>query len=54
VLPRGTPVAQCMPVKREKWTVRTASFTSEETQRAYDLTTAISREQGIYRRHFRT
>jgi hypothetical protein len=32
---------------------RTAIFTKEETQRAHDLTTAISREQGIYRRQFR-
>jgi hypothetical protein len=54
VLPRGTPIAQCLAVKREKWALRTASFTSEETQRAHDLTTAISREQGIYRRQFRT
>src|SRR3982075_58047 len=54
VLPRGTPIAQCLAVKREKWALRPASFTSEETQRAHDLTTAISREQGIYRRQFRT
>jgi hypothetical protein len=53
VLPRGTPIAQCVPVKREKWVARTAIFTREETQRAHDLTTAISREQGIYRRQFR-
>jgi hypothetical protein len=53
VLPRGTPIAQCLPVKREKWVARTAIFTKEETQRAHDLTTAISREQGIYRRQFR-
>jgi hypothetical protein len=53
VLPRGTPIAQCLPVKREKWVARTTTFTKEETQRAHDLTTAISREQGIYRRQFR-
>jgi hypothetical protein len=53
VLPRGTPIAQCLPVKREKWVARTTIFTKEETQRAHDLTTAISREQGIYRRQFR-
>jgi hypothetical protein len=34
VLPKGTPVAQCMPVKRESWVTRTATFTKEETQRA--------------------
>jgi hypothetical protein len=53
VLRRGTPIAQCLPVKRDRWTVRTATFTREETQRAHDLTTAIGREQGIYRRHYR-
>jgi hypothetical protein len=53
VLPKGTPVAQCMPVKRESWVARTATFTKEEAQRAHDLTTAIYRETGIYRRQFR-
>jgi hypothetical protein len=53
VLPKGTPVAQCFPVKRENWVVRTAVFTEEETQRAHDLTNAIFRETGVYRRQFR-
>jgi hypothetical protein len=53
VLPKGTPVAQCIPVKRESWVARTATFTKEEAQRAHDLTTAIYRETGIYRRKFR-
>lgn len=53
VLPRGTPVAQCIPVKRESWEARIAAFTEEETQRAHNLTAAIYRETGIYRRQFR-
>ena len=53
VLPKGTPVAQCMPVKRENWEMRIAAFTDEDTQRTHDLTTAIYRETGIYRRQFR-
>jgi hypothetical protein len=53
VLPRGTPVAQCLPVKRERWTARTATFSKQTTQRVHDLTTEISRETGIYRRQFR-
>src|SRR6195256_836643 len=53
VLPKGTPVAQCLPVKRESWVTRTATFTKEETQRAHDLMTAIYRETGVYRRQFR-
>ena len=52
VLPKGTPVAQCIPVKRESWVARTACFTREETQRAHDLSSAINRETGIYRRQF--
>jgi hypothetical protein len=53
VLPKGTPVAQCMPVKRQEWVVRSAPFTEEETQRAHDLTNTIYRETGVYRRQFR-
>jgi hypothetical protein len=53
LLPKGTPVAQCIPIKRESWVVRTAAFTKEETQRAHDLTNAIYRETGVYRRQFR-
>jgi hypothetical protein len=53
VLAKGTPVAQCIPVKREEWMVHTAALTAEETQRAHDLTNAIYRETGVYRRQFR-
>jgi hypothetical protein len=53
VLPKGTPVAQCFPVKRETWTVSTAAFTEEEAQRANDLISDIRREKGVYRRRFR-
>jgi hypothetical protein len=54
VLPKGTPVAQCVPVKRENWAVRTTTFTPEETQRAHDLVNAIYAETGVYRRLYRT
>jgi hypothetical protein len=40
-------------IKREKWVARTAPLTPEETRRAHDLTTAIDREPGLYRRQFR-
>jgi len=53
VLPKGTPVAQCFPVKRENWVARTAAFSEEETQRAHNLTNEIFREKGVYRRQFR-
>jgi hypothetical protein len=53
VLPKGIPVARCLAIKREASVARTAPFTTEEAQRAYDLTTAINREPGFYRRQFR-
>lgn len=52
-LPKGTPVAQCMPVKREEWVVETAPYTAEETQRVHELTKTISSGTGVYRRQFR-
>ena len=53
VLAKGTPIAQCVPVKREDWQLRVAPFTPAETQRDHDLTNAINRESGLYRRQFR-
>ena len=53
VLPRGAPVAQCIPVKRESWGSRTAALTKAEAQRSHDLIGAIGRERGVYRRQFR-
>jgi hypothetical protein len=53
VLPRGTPVAQCFPIRRENWAVRTGAFTQDEAQRAHDLLGEIRREKGVYRRRFR-
>src|SRR5262245_2197742 len=49
VLPKGTPVAQCVPVKRESWVARTAPFTKEETQRAHDDSSArhLSRDRHL-------
>ncbi|HEX5263491.1 MAG TPA: hypothetical protein VFW13_08190 [Phenylobacterium sp.] len=53
VLPRGTPIAQCIPVKREGWSVRVASFTEADTQRTHDLLRTIRRETGVYRKQYR-
>jgi hypothetical protein len=53
VLPKGTPVAQCLPVKRETWAGRTGTLSDEEIRRLEKLSTAISLETGIYRRQFR-
>ncbi len=53
VLPKGTPVAQCLPVKRESWTGRFVALSSEATERMTQIRTAIARETGVYRRQFR-
>jgi len=53
VLARGTPVAQCFPIRREAWAMQTAAFTADETRQARELLGDIRREKGIYRRRFR-
>ena len=53
VLPKGTPIAQCVPVKRESWVAEITPYTAEETQRVHELTTELHRDPSIYRRKFR-
>jgi hypothetical protein len=53
MLPKGTPVAQCIPVKRESWSLQVDTLSDEEAGRLRELSNAIDRETGIYRRQFR-
>jgi hypothetical protein len=53
VLPKGTPVAQCLPVKRESWTARFAALSSEDAGRLIATRDAITRDADVYRRQFR-
>ncbi len=53
VLPRGTPVAQCIPVKRQQWTMQTSAFTDDEVAEAHAVRELLKREQGFYRKRFR-
>jgi hypothetical protein len=53
VLPKGTPVAQCIPVKRESWEARMEALSAEDVARLHDVAGAINREEGVYRRQFR-
>jgi hypothetical protein len=53
VLPKGTPVAQCVPLKRENWTGEFSVFSEAETARMVDTRTAIGAEGDVYRRRFR-
>ena len=53
VLPKGTPVAQCIPVKREKWTSEIDTLSLEEEARLNETIIAVGREAGVYRREYR-
>ncbi len=53
VLPKGTPVAQCIPVKREQWTSRIETLSHEASLRVADTATSIVRDNDVYRREFR-
>ncbi len=53
VLPKGTPVAQCMPVKRESWEARIETLSNDDAARLRELSSAIDRTPGIYRHQFR-
>lgn len=53
VLPKGTPVAQCIPVKRQAWAMQTSAFTEEEIAEIHEVRDALKRETGVYRKRFR-
>jgi hypothetical protein len=53
VLPKGTPVAQCFPIRREPWVADVTTLGEAEMQRARELQGAMVREKGVYRRRFR-
>lgn len=53
VLPKGTPVAQCLPVKRESWVARFETMSVDANARLIETRDAIRRETGVYRHQFR-
>jgi hypothetical protein len=53
VLAKGTPVAQCLPVKRESWAGRFEVLSADAMERMTKTRTAIARQTGVYRRQFR-
>jgi hypothetical protein len=53
VLLKGTPVAQCLPVKRENWTGSFEILSHDQTRRMIDTREALGREKDVYRRQFR-
>ena len=53
VLPKGTPVAQCLPVKRDRWTALFGTIAGDELSHLQETTAAKPNDPGIYRRQFR-
>ena len=53
VLPKGTPVAQCIPVKRETWVAGFEMLSGEDNKRLIETREAIRRETDVYRHQFR-
>lgn len=53
VLPKGTPVAQCVPVKRESWVGQFETFSADENERLIKARQEIGQETDVYRRRFR-
>jgi hypothetical protein len=53
VLPKGTPVAQCLPVKREAWALQFDTLTGAEQQTVYGTAFDIQASTGVYRHQFR-
>lgn len=53
VLPKGTPVAQCIPVKRESLVSRVELLSPDAVVRLGETAKAVAQETGVYRRNFR-
>jgi len=54
VLPKGTPIAQCVPVQREIWDASFSGMSPEGVQHNIETLDEIFRESGTYRRKFRS
>ena len=53
VLPKGTPVVQCLPVKRETWALQFETLTDADSKRVYDTSKNVSDSTDLYRHQFR-
>jgi hypothetical protein len=54
VLPKGTPVAQCLPVKREGWLGAFEKLSGEEAARLMQTRSEVKGATDVYRHKFRT
>jgi len=53
VLPKGTPVAQCVPVKRETWSGQFEGLSADAVARLARMQQTLAQEANVYRREFR-
>jgi hypothetical protein len=53
VLPKGTPVAQCLPIRREVWSDKFETLTGSTAERFREIGEAVSAGTGLYRHEFR-
>ena len=53
VLPKGTPVVQCLPVKREAWALQFENLTDADKRHVYDTGQNVSGSTGVYRQQYR-
>jgi hypothetical protein len=53
-LPKGTPVAQCIAIKRETFTEEYGVLSADDAERLLATAKAIAGETGVYRREFRS
>ena len=53
VLTKGTPVAQCVPFKRDSWIERFDVLAGDAIGRLQEVANAVANERGVYRRRFR-
>ena len=53
VLPKGTPIAQCIPIRRAEWTARYDTIDADTTKRMHALKGLLASEHDVYRHQFR-
>lgn len=53
VVPKGTPVAQCIAVKRDIWLAQKSSLTDDEVRKVHAVRSELGRESSLYRRKYR-
>jgi hypothetical protein len=53
VLPKGTPLAQCIPIKRDEWAMDFGTLDEPAAERMHELKMKLAKERDVYRRNFR-